>query len=56
MWLKTLVKGKLTVVELDSDWEGKGPCAIVPLTWEMAHQSLCSRVATDSVKEGKQGK
>ena len=24
-----------------SDWEGKGPCAIVPFTWKMVHQSLC---------------
>ena len=27
--------------KLVSDWEGKGPCAIVPSTWKMAHKSLC---------------
>ena len=29
-----------SVVNLFSDWEGKGPCTIVPLTWKIAHQSL----------------
>ena len=27
-----------------SDWEGKGPCPIVPFTWKMAHQSLCRMI------------
>ena len=26
------------------DWEGKGPCAIVPLTCKMAHQSFCRMI------------
>ena len=25
---------------MNSDWEGKGSCTIVPWTWKMAHQSL----------------
>ena len=36
-----------------SDWEGKGPCAIVPLTWKMAHQSLCRMIRNDPLKFSK---
>ena len=33
-----------------SDWEGKAPCAIVPLFWKMAHQSLCRMVRNSPLK------
>ena len=34
----------------DSDLEGKGPCAIVPLTWKMAHKSLCRMIRYGPLK------
>ena len=36
-----------------SDWEGKGPCAIVPLTWKMAHKSLCRVIRNGPLKISK---
>ena len=36
-----------------SDWEGKGPCAIVPLIWKMAHQSLCRMIRNGPLKISK---
>ena len=36
-----------------SDWESKGPCAIVPLTWKMAHQSLCRMIRNGPLKISK---
>ena len=36
-----------------SDWEGKGPCAIVPLTWKMANQSLCRMIRNGPLKISK---
>ena len=36
-----------------SDWESKGPCAIVPLTWKMAHQSLCRLIRKGPFKISK---
>ena len=36
-----------------SDWEGKGPCAIVPLTWKMAHKSLCRMIRNGPLKISK---
>ena len=33
-----------------SDWEGKGPCTIVPLFWKMAHQSLCRMIRNGPLK------
>ena len=36
-----------------SDWEGKGPCAIVPLTWKMAHNSLCIIIRNGPLKISK---
>ena len=36
-----------------SDWEGKGPCAIVPLTWKKAHQSLCRMIRNGPLKISK---
>ena len=36
-----------------SDWEGKGPCAIVPLTWKMAHTSLCRMIRNGPLKISK---
>ena len=36
-----------------NDWEGKGPCAIVPLTWKMAHQSLCRVIRNGPFKSSK---
>ena len=46
----------VTVIDLKikcSDWEGKGPCAIVPLTWKMAHQSLCRMIRNGPWKSSK---
>ena len=34
----------------DSNWEDKVPCAIVPLTWKMAHQSLCRMIRNGPFK------
>ena len=34
-------------------WEGKGPCAIVPLSWKMAHQSLCRMIRNGPLKISK---
>ena len=39
--------------EVYSDWEDKGPCAIVPLTWKMAHQSLCRMIRKGPLKISK---
>ena len=39
-----------------SDWEGKGPCAIVPLTWKMAHKSLCRMIRNGPLKISKSSK
>ena len=36
-----------------SDWEGKGPCAIVPLTLKMAHKSLCRMIRNCPLKNSK---
>ena len=36
-----------------SDWEGKGPCTIVPLTWKMAHKSLCRMIRNGPLKISK---
>ena len=36
-----------------SDREGKGPCAIVPLTWKMANQSLCRMIRNGPLKMSK---
>ena len=36
-----------------SDWEGKGPCAIVPLTWKMAQKSLCRSIRNYPLKISK---
>ena len=36
-----------------SNWEGMGPCAIVPLIWKMAHQSLCRMVRNGPLKISK---
>ena len=36
-----------------SDWEGKGPCAIVPLTWKKAHKSLCRMIRNGPLKISK---
>ena len=36
-----------------SDWEGKGPCAIVPFIWKMAHQSLCRLLRNGPLKISK---
>ena len=36
-----------------SDWEGKGPCAIVPLTSKMAHKSLCRMIRNGPLKISK---
>ena len=36
-----------------SDWEGKRPCAIVPLTWKMAHKSLCRMIRNGPLKISK---
>ena len=33
--------------------EGKGPCAIVPLTWKMAHKSLCRMLRNGPLKISK---
>ena len=33
-----------------SNWEGEGPCAIVPLTWLMAHYCLCRLLRNGSLK------
>ena len=38
---------------ISSDWEGKGPCAIVPLTWKMAHKSLCRIIRNGPLKISK---
>ena len=38
---------------LSSDWEGKGPCAIVPLTWKIAHQRLCRVIRKGPLKISK---
>ena len=40
-------------VSLCSDWEGKGPCTIVPLTWKMAHKSLCRMIRNGPLKISK---
>ena len=36
-----------------SDWEGKGPCAIVPFTWKMAHYSVCRMLRNGPLKISK---
>ena len=36
-----------------SDWEGKGPWAIVPLTWKMAHKSQCRMIQNGPLKISK---
>ena len=41
------------ICTLISDWEGKGPCTIVPLTWKMAHQSLCRMIRNGPLKISK---
>ena len=38
------------------DWEGKGPWAIVPLTWKMAHQSLWRMIRNGPLKISKSSK
>ena len=42
----------LRIVTMTSDWEGKGPCAIVP-TWKMAHRSLCRMIGNGPLKISK---
>ena len=47
--------------DIVSDWEDKGPCAIVPFTWKMAHQSLCrplqnGRLKVNSWKKAENGR
>ena len=44
---------KLWPLKLPSDWEGKGPCAIVPLTLKMAHQSPCRVIRNGPLKISK---
>ena len=43
LWIHLRVILELVMVNLPphqgSDWECKGPCTIVPLTWKMAHKS-----------------
>ena len=36
-----------------SDWEGMGPCAIVPLTWKMAHKSPYRMIRNGPLKISK---
>ena len=36
-----------------SDWEGKGPCSIVPFTWKIAHKSLCRIIRNGPLKISK---
>ena len=43
----------VSIVKVYSDWEGKGPCAIVPLTWKMAHKSLCRMIRNGPLKISK---
>ena len=38
---------------LFSDWEGKGPCAIVPFNLKMAHKSLCRIIRNGPLKISK---
>ena len=42
-----------SLCQLHSDWEGKGPCTIVPLTWKMAHKSLCRMIRNGPLKISK---
>ena len=51
-WHKTWID-MINIVHRCSDSEGKGPCAIVPLTWKMAHQSLCRVIRNGPLKISK---
>ena len=43
----------ITLSSFCSDWGGKGPCAIVPLTWKMAHKILCRMIKNGPLKISK---
>ena len=44
---------KITNITWSSDWEGNDSCAIVPLTWKMAHKSLCRMIRNGPLKFSK---
>ena len=44
---------RMLTITIDSDQGGKGPCAIVPLAWKIAHQSLCRIIRNGPLKISK---